>query len=307
MTVGTVGTRLPWAGAGMPLTGVASAREALARAGLDWEVGQEPLFLDGGSPVPGFRAVVRRDTGATLGVVSPSWRPVQNSALADLCDSIARESGAKFEAVGSAKGGRIVWFLMELLEGFSVAGDEMKAFVLASNAHDGSRSARACVTPLRVACANAIRLAERRGSGVVAIRHTATAAARMRTAQRVISCAVDDLATFRERAESLASRSMTDPQVSEFVEAMLPLPDGDGSRHPGILGARESVRGRILGEGIALGGARILATRWSALQGLIEHLDHGRRFKDDERRFCSVMLDGAASLKRRALEFLSKN
>ncbi len=307
MTVGTVGTRLPWMGAGMPLIGVGSAREALVRAGLDWEVGQEPLFMEGGKPVGGFRAVVRRDSGAPLGIVSTSWRPVQNSALADLCDSIARESGARFEAVGSSRGGRVVWFVLQLREGFSIAGDEMKTFVLVSNAHDGSRSVRACLTPIRVACANSIRLADSRGSGVIAIRHTATASERMRTAQRVLSCAVDDLAKFRERAEALAARPMTDPQVSEFVEAMIPLPDGDGAEHPRILASRESVRARILGEGIALDRPQILATRWSALQGLIEHLDHGRRFKDDEQRFRSVMLDGSAALKSRALRFLSEN
>lgn len=307
MRIETVGTRLPWTGAGMPLAGISSAREALVKAGLDWEVGQESIYMDGGRPVSGFRAVVRRDSGAPLGVVSPSWRPVQNSALADLCDSIARESGAKFEAVGSAKGGRIVWFVMELREGFSIAGDEMKTFVLVSNSHDGSRSVRACLTPIRVACANSIRLAESRGSGVIAIRHTATASERMSTAQRVLSCAVDDLAKFRERAEALAARPVTDSQVAEFIEAMLPLPDDDGGRHPRILAARESVKARILGDGIALERPQILATRWSALQGLIEHLDHGRRFKDDERRFASVMLDGSAVLKRRALEFLSKN
>ncbi len=299
-------TRLPWTGAGMPLNGVGSAREALAKADLTWEVGLDPLFMEGGREVPGFRAVVRRDNGSPLGVVRRSWRPVQNIALADFCDTLARESGAKFEAVGSAKGGRTVWFVLELPQGFSVAGDEMKSYILASNAHDGSRAVKAFITPIRVACSNALRLAERRGSGVVSIRHTATADARLDGARRVIACAIDDLARFRERAEVMASRGMTDPEVAGFVEAMLPLPD-DGAEHPRILAARESVRARILGDGIALDRPAIRATRWAALQGLVEHLDHGRRYRDDERRFTSTVLDASATLKIRALEFLSRN
>ncbi len=306
--VGTMSpTRLPWTGAGMPLDGVGSAREGLARAGLTWDVGLDPLFMEGGREVPGFRAVVRRDNGAALGVVSPSWRPVQNSSLADFCDTLARQSGAKFEAVGSAKGGRSVWFVMELPRGFSIAGDEMKTYILVSNAHDGSRAVKAFLTPIRVACSNALRLAERRGHGSVSIRHTATADARLDGARRVLACAVDDLARFRETAETLASRTMSDVQISEFVEAMFPFSDGDPERHPRLIRARESVRGRILGDGIALDRPAILATRWSALQGLIEHLDHGRRYRDDERRFTSTVLDASATLKIRALEFLSNN
>lgn len=297
--------RLPWDGLGLPLTGAGSAREGLAKAGLGWEVGVEGLLADDGRPVRDHRLVVRRDTGAQLAVVGPSWRPVQNAVLADFCDSLARESGARFESVGVAKEGRVVWFVLAL-GGFDVAGDEMRSYIVVSNFHDGRRSMRACLTPIRVECANALPYAERRGSGVVAVRHDWTAHEHLDAARRVLANAADDLAGFRRRAESLAGRPMTDAQVSEFVEAMLPLPDGSEARHERIFATRESVRARILGEGVGLARPRILATRWGAIQGFIEHIDHGVRYRDEERRFGALVL-GGSSLKRRALDWLCRN
>ncbi len=308
MSDGRTAVTLPWSGVGYPGDGAGSAREAFGRAGLGWEVGTEPVYLEGGREVPRTRAVVRLDSRAPLGTVSPTWQPVQNWALADLCDSVVGVSGAKIESVGQAKGGRIVWCLVELPGGFSVAGDEMKSYMLLSNSHDGSQALRGCITPLRVICSNALRLAERRGSSVVSVRHTPSADARLEHAKRVLSFAVEDLGRFKVQAEALAARSMTEREVGDFAASMFPIPaDGEPDSHPRILAAREAVVSRTLGDGIGLDRSAIRATRWSALQGLAEYLDHGRRYRTAEARFSATMLDGTGSLKRRALVYLSQN
>ena len=69
---------VPWHGLGKKLDNVATAAEAIAAAGLGWEVGQEPIFLKSGLEVPGYQANGGQDTKSVLGVVGKVSRPLQN-------------------------------------------------------------------------------------------------------------------------------------------------------------------------------------------------------------------------------------
>ena len=80
-----VGER-PWHGLGTELEAPATAAEAIAAAGLDWDVVQQPLYTKVGEDWKTARTVeiehhvanVRQDTSHVLGVVGKRYQPIQN-------------------------------------------------------------------------------------------------------------------------------------------------------------------------------------------------------------------------------------
>lgn len=298
---------MPWDQIGADLGGTTSAEEAVSRAGLGWCVGTAPVFGPEGMPIPGYRCVIREDTHSCLGIVGRTWSPIQNGDLAALGESIARTSGAKFVSGGAARGGRLAWLLLGLPGTISVAGDEVEPYLLLSNSHNASRALRGCVTPIRVRCSNALRVAESRGSGMISIRHTRSAPAQMEEALRVLECAVEEVSLFKRTAESLASRSMTKEEVRAFTEALFPLEgDGEAARER-VLAVRASVAAKVDGLGIGLDIPGIRGTRWAALNSVAEVVDHDRRYRSAEGRFRAILLDDGAVLKRKALNLLLSN
>jgi phage/plasmid-like protein (TIGR03299 family) len=168
---------VPWHGLGAVLPErPGSLPAALHAAGLDWRVLQVPLYrhdgLDGEaeSELDGLRGNVRADSGALLGVVSADYRVVQNTeAFAFLANLIGSE--LQFETAGSLWGGKAVWVLAELPDHVEVGGDAVRRFVLVTTRHDGTAAVRALVTPVRVVCANTLRVAIAGARDTYRVRH----------------------------------------------------------------------------------------------------------------------------------------
>src|SRR3954471_17377408 len=82
----------PWHRLGTRLDGPATAAEAIAAAGLGYEVVPLPVFAagpDGPVAIPGLRLNVRADTREPLGVVSDRYRVVQNREAFAFLDGLA--------------------------------------------------------------------------------------------------------------------------------------------------------------------------------------------------------------------------
>ena len=78
----------PWHRLGTKLYNPATAAEAIIAAGLDYDVTLTALTTIHGTPVPKRRAVVRTDSNQVLGVVSPSYTPIQNRACFNFLDEV---------------------------------------------------------------------------------------------------------------------------------------------------------------------------------------------------------------------------
>ena len=84
---------------------VPTSDEMIKAAHLDWEVQPQPDYNCDGQIIPGYSTTVRMDTGAHLGVVSDSYRVVQNAEGFSFLDSLLKDGILRYESAGALRGG----------------------------------------------------------------------------------------------------------------------------------------------------------------------------------------------------------
>jgi phage/plasmid-like protein (TIGR03299 family) len=172
--IGRVGTMVPEN---------ASASEAFAIAGLDWNAQKQPVYFHGADgPVmsPDHCSIVRTDNYACLGIHGIGYTPVQNNALVNLLDYLRED--VRIENVLSIRGGRKVFATASIdTEDEVVPGDKVRRYLHLFNSHDGSSGFGVFFSDVRLACANqlayltgkAVGTAVREGAGLRR-KHTAS-------------------------------------------------------------------------------------------------------------------------------------
>src|SRR5262249_53763455 len=153
----------------------------------------------------GAFGVVRQDNGAILGTVGSRYKPFQNSDGFAMLDGVLSDFGAKYEAAGSLYGGQRVFMLVRLpKQAFTVGDrDQVEAFALFTNPHDGTGCAECFATSQRVVCANTLRVARNGKKGGIKLRHTGDLKARVKDAQRALGLTVREFEEFGQNAAVL--------------------------------------------------------------------------------------------------------
>ncbi len=162
---------MPWHGLGTNVEKALSSEEALAAAGLGWDVVQKKIYTEDWNSVPGFYANVRDSDNKVLGVVSHRYRIVQNREAFAFTDGLLGK-GVRYETAGSLRGGRKTWILARLPKQYRLADDRVMPYLVFSNSHDGSGSIKAAMTPIRVACNNTLNLALQGADRIWTASHT---------------------------------------------------------------------------------------------------------------------------------------
>src|SRR5262245_26735583 len=101
----------PWHGLGTKVDGLQTTAAMLTAAGLEWDVALRDLIRGDGVPVDSHKAIVRLDTGKTLGVATAKYVPIQNRQAADIVDALVTEGGAHVEVAGALDDGERCWML----------------------------------------------------------------------------------------------------------------------------------------------------------------------------------------------------
>lgn len=149
----------PWHKLGVRVGADTTPDQMLIAAGLDWEVEKRKLYTAGadGAPIEVIRrkALVRKTDDRVFDVVGNDWNPVQNAKVLEFFHHFCRDGGATMETAGALEGGRTVWALANLGDGFVLpGGDAVKGYLLLASRHQSGFSTIARVTPIRVVCAN---------------------------------------------------------------------------------------------------------------------------------------------------------
>ena len=212
----------PWHGLGVRVEEAPASADALRMAGLDWEVLQESVYTDAGEKINGYKANVRSTDRKVLGVVTDRYKVIQNAEAFKFTDTLLG-SGVRYETAGSLAEGKKVWLLARLPREYIIGGERISPYLVFSNTHDGSGAVRVAVTPIRVVCNNTLNLALDTAKRSWSMIHTGDIKDKIQEAKDTLFMAEEYMDHLGKEFERLRKIQMTDEQVKEYIELLLPL------------------------------------------------------------------------------------
>ncbi len=202
-----------------------ASEEALKIAGLDWKVIQEPIYTTEKELIEGFKVNVRDTDRRVLGVVSDRYKIVQNQEAFSFTDELLGE-GVRYETAGSLQNGRKVWLLARMPHEYIISGERITPYLVFFNSHDGSGAIKAALTPIRVVCQNTLNLALSTAKRSWSMIHTGNIQGKIQEARDTLFLAEKYMDSLGKEFESLRKKKLSDRQVQEYIEILLPIEDG---------------------------------------------------------------------------------
>lgn len=215
----------PWHGLGTKVMETLSSKEALEAAGLNWRVLQEPIYTEKEKQIEGYKANVRDLDSKVLGVVSDRYKIVQNQEAFAFTDELLGE-GVRYETAGSLQGGKKVWLLARMPQEYIISGERITPYLVFFNSHDGSGAVRVALTPIRVVCQNTLNLALATAKRSWSMVHTGNIQGKMQEARDTLRLAETYMDHLGKEFETLRKKKLSDKQVLEYIEILLPMEDG---------------------------------------------------------------------------------
>lgn len=212
----------PWHGLGTKVQEAPNSERALSLAGLDWKVVQEEIYTPQQEIVEGYKANIRDSDRKVLGVVTDRYKVIQNEEAFAFTDELLGE-GVRYETAGSLQGGKRVWMLAHMPHEYIISGERISPYLLFSNTHDGSGAIKVALTPIRVVCQNTLNLALSSASRCWSMIHTGNIQNKLQEARDTLFMAEKYMDGLGKEFETLRSKTMSDQQVMDYIEILLPL------------------------------------------------------------------------------------
>lgn len=220
----------PWHGLGRVVDRIKTSAEAIKLAGLDWQVKEKKLYFeeDGEmgdlTAVITHKALIRSTDSKVLGVVGKDFTAFQNDKAFEFFDPFVDDGLASFETAGSLRGGKTVW-IQALLNKAPIEvgkGDEVKKYLLLSNAHDGKMAVRVGFTPQRVVCNNTLTMAmDSDASSLMHVHHRRTVATDVEKLREIVNAADAKFEATAEQYRYLArSTNINQAKLEEYVNVV---------------------------------------------------------------------------------------
>ncbi len=234
----------PWHGLGTRVEEAPGSKEALALAGLDWQVIQKSVLTEDGQSIDGFKANIRDRDGQILGVVTERYKVVQNEDAFAFTDQLLGE-GVVYETAGSLQNGRRTWILARLPQRYIISGDEITPYLVFMNSHDGTGAIKAAMTPIRVVCQNTLNLALSTAKRSWSTIHTGDIQGKMKDARNSLLYANRYMGELGKAVDELQQIRLSDRKVYEYINALFPLADGaTDQQKKNLLKLKEDVKMR---------------------------------------------------------------
>jgi phage/plasmid-like protein (TIGR03299 family) len=253
-----------------------SVAEALRIGGLDYEVEVVPIQTADGGEIPSRFAVRRTDTRRVFDVVGTGYQEVQNLAAFGVLEEFREVLGVRFGCAGTLANGRVAWVQVQLPNNFFVAdADEHEMHMIVETSHDGKRAIRSCITPVRLDCRNQMNLAVRKARQRWAIRHTATAEARLAEAHLAMGYVEEYQREFKTQTQKLLAYKVSDKSLVSLLEGVMPARPSREREVAAIVALAKEGPTNDFGRG----------TGYAALQATREYYDHVRPTRTAESAF----------------------
>ena len=268
----------PWHGLGREVPKDVSADEMLVAAGLDWEVQMRTLqaVLKNGvrKTLPNQKAVVRSSDNEILSVAGKDWKPVQNRQVFEFLKEFTEAGSMTLETAGSLKGGRNVWALANLHEGFTLAnGDEVKGYLLVSHPHEWGRAFKIMYTPVRVVCNNTLTFALTtvdQSAPYFTLAHNREFTDDIaRLAKQTLGLASERMEQFKGMSELLTQVKYSQKEIEAYIAGL--FPKRTKKDDAGLSRVGEKVISLLDNQP---GGDMFPSTWWNAVNAATYYIDH---------------------------------
>lgn len=291
---------MPWNVMGADLTGLAhtNLNAALTQSGLDFTVRTLPVVAHEGAEdeplafhtlieAEKSRAVVRPtpEGDKVVGMVGTRYTPIQNRDAFQVAeDLVGPKYGAKIVGMADFRHGGASIMAVDLQRPIIVTRDGVEDVVdlnlLVKNSHDGSSALTFALTPIRLACTNALQAAIAGAARTWKISHTPNAQERVSLAVKAIHEAVGYQEAFQAVAQDMMDTDMVEAEFARIVANLWKVdPEATGK----VADRKRDTQAQVMDlykNSPTLEGLR--GTRWGGYNALTEYLDHFRPVKGDE-------------------------
>ena len=301
-------TEVAWHKLGTKVESAMTSEEAIRLAQLDYDVLQMPnvhRFPNGNEIISEESFFTyRNDTQEVLGKhVGKRYEIVQNRDAFTFYDAIVGQNKAVFVSAGVLGKGERIFVTAKMPDYIRIAGtdDLIENFVVLTSSHDGTGAVIAAISPVRIVCANTLKISLSQAINKVSVRHTTNAEANLAQAHKLLNISNDYITKASEAFNFLATKKMTDEQMKNLVTELFPSgrEDKDSTR---IINIREAVMTSYFS---GIGQAEIMGSAWAGLNGLTHYFSNGKDYKDAESKFDNLVMEGASSkVTDKAMELL---
>lgn len=119
-----------------------------------------------------------------------------------------------------------MWLLAHMPHEYIISGEHISPYLLFSNTHDGSGAIKVALTPIRVVCQNTRNLALNTAKRSWSMNHTGNIEGKMKEAKDTLFMAEKYMDELGKEFENLRKKKLTDKQVMDYIEILLPVEDG---------------------------------------------------------------------------------
>lgn len=282
---------------GTDISGCKSSLEVLDAAKLNYNVIKKSIKYEGDDGVyydyPDKVLTVNETTGSIYGVVSNKYEICQNRDAFNFIDYIGNDNpGFEYVKAGEISNGTnsgLVYIIAKIPD-VTLLDDTITPYIIFQNSHDGNGSVKATVSPLRIVCQNQFNLAFREASNTVRIVHSSQMDSRLVTARNMMRDVATYMSTFKENAESLATKKVSQDQVIKvFNEVFKYDPEKMSMRQ---LNNFEMNRAEFLSCYKSEDNANFTGTAWGVINGAADYLTHhtGQRKPSADAMFVNTTL-----------------
>jgi phage/plasmid-like protein (TIGR03299 family) len=307
---------------GVDISTASDFDEVMKMAGFDFDVEKVPAHTPEGDEVPGYWLIRRTDTLQNFAVMRKRYTSIPMDEMFRPFHEMVQEFGAEYEGAGLIDGGKKTWISARLPNSFALKSrpdDKIDNRIMALGTNDGTKRNAYFGMAQRIFCNNQIRtIMKSANESDYWISHTKNWENRLTQAKEGFHAALRGLQAFEAIANKLDTANMTVDECRGFTTQLLPDPerkkDSKGKEIEVRHTSRIPNRREKIVDLFANGVGNLGATRWDALNGLTEYVNHhnniakldkgGRRAA--ERRMVSALMGGPSDqLMQRGLNLLT--
>lgn len=308
---------LPWHNLGQIVDQAQTWQNAIQLAQLNWTVSKRPLFSkisDGNYQEISSWGIFRDDNGIFLGSVGKVYEIIQNKEAFDFVDTLLeQQNGAHYETAGALGNGERIFVTARIP--YDISPDRAKddisnCFLLFETSHDGSISATAKLTTVRVVCNNTLNVAlSTKGYGQLKVKHSESGHDKLDQAKKLITGIQQSVSQLKEKFNILAKRKVTQKINTQIMERLFGQDWKNGTRKVNqvekIAKLFESNDGNKFPE--------IKGTAYNLLQAITNYSDHDRSVRSTEGKEQmttealqaeSALFGSGETFKAKALEYI---